>query len=500
MQPPPTNDVSITPKPLPNALSRLPVELWMKIFENVSTKLAPTRNGTFLQDFDLMRNWKEGDHQAAITTATSSRTTLSLVCKHFCDILADMGDRVAIVGRGEDLKTLGIQEIEGAKSLFLYAWKNRPPPQLQDVELHALTFLYVEDLAFDLSDIFDRSPRLLALSIGIPYSMCSVYMALSHPVAHQLTHFSLTMKLGMWLEHISLPSLRFLRMGFMHWHDYTSTAKTSRAEVVPWVLPQLSSLALCGDMDEGWFKVLVPFLQQHHNTVIRLANDLFLYRPGKEYKAVTASYFSALKLYRGDINELFTLEHHSNGFERSSSLALTMLITSHSMRTLSKRIKNGDLTILHTSEQPGICIPGTTYVVTRVMVCWPWEQMALHLGEYATQTYASSFEWLHSYGVRVVDCDSVDLDDFASFWLPSQRARIFTPDKLTAISHPETPVSSLPLVDAPSAVLYHEIGRLLLTSWSMPYHFLVGVVGTASLLLGAVILLLLEPNLFVTEF
>ncbi|CAG7851009.1 SubName: Full=Uncharacterized protein {ECO:0000313/EMBL:CCA75847.1} [Serendipita indica DSM 11827] len=394
------------------ALERIPLELWTLILQDVVAEYAPTLNGTFIHNLELMRNWKDNEHQRTRAKATSLRRTLSLVCRKFYRILANMDHRVTVVSGGL-LTQLGMHNLEHSKSVFFYPAQDKLEPSLQSVEFLALRFLHVENLHFDLCDLLTRSPRLYALSIGFPYPTSFLWSVFDHSVASQLTHLSLTMKRGMWLEPISLQSLHFLRLNFVRWCDYTLTTKTSGREIMPCAFPRLSSLVLCGHMAEGWFPHLVPFLQRHRDTVIRHANELILVRSsGEEEKAVTAPYFGALKLYRASVNELFATPHSANPLPGETLLPLTMLLNSRSIRILAGRIEEEGAV---PSMQTGIRLPGTLYSVNQVMMYRPWDKTALELEIPTDPAHISAIRWLISRGVQVVDCHEVDFDDFANF-------------------------------------------------------------------------------------
>ncbi|CCA76761.1 hypothetical protein PIIN_10749 [Serendipita indica DSM 11827] len=308
---------------------------------------------------------------------------------------------------------LGGHRIEESKRLFFYPSKNSVDPRLKIVQFSDLTFLYVENLQFDISGLFARSPLLHSLSVVTPYSNLFLFGMLSHSVANQLTHLSLTMETGMWLEPlISLQSLRFLRLHFVTWCDYTSTKWSSDREIVPWTLPRLSSLALCGAMDEEWFMALLPFIERHCDAVIEHDNQLVLASRSEKYEAATAHHFPALRIYRGWVNELFAVQNNSSTLSGETQ-RLTMLLGSESVRTLLTRINGGGAV---PSGQLGIRLAGTHYVVDRVMMCESWETTAQDLDIPTDQAHVFAIRWLISHGIEVVDCHELEFNDFTDSW------------------------------------------------------------------------------------
>ncbi|CCA75794.1 hypothetical protein PIIN_09782 [Serendipita indica DSM 11827] len=388
-----------------------------------------------------MRDWKEDDkHQQARVKPMLLQPRLALVCRKFYRILSDMDHNVTVFSCGAP-RMLGGHRIEESKRLFFYPSKNSVDPRLKIVQFSDLTFLYVENLQFDLSGLFARSPLLHSLSIVTPYSNLFLFRMLSHSVANQLTHLSLTMETGMWLEPlISLQSLRFLRLHFVNWHDYTSTARSNCQEIVPWTLPRLSSLALCGGMDEEWFVALLPFIERHCDMVIQHDNQLVLAGRSERYEVVTAHHFPALKIYRGWVNELFAVQSNSNTLP-DKTLPLTMLLGSESVHTLSTRINGGDAV---PSGQLGIRLAGTHYIVNRVMMCESWETTAQDLGIPIDQAHIFAIRWLISRGIRVVDCHEVDFDDFTGSWpKPAESThdhQVLADENQTQLATPSLPV------------------------------------------------------------
>lgn len=284
-------------------LGQVPTEIWLHIFHPlVHISILPNESDTILQQLALF-TFRSAPWNP-IAARDAQRTNLSLVCRHFYQILRQEMPHVAVVNRMARLEKYRSHDLVQSHRLELMRsvdlisrhplWLSWDWPELQ-----VMVGKWTDD---DARIILDHTPNLKVLEFNLSYCRPDEITELSvlhHPVVHQLTHLSIKCLIDTPQQTIHLPYLRFLSLDVSYGH--IKGVENMGTTLLPWTFPRLRSLVIRGTIGVSTRDALTPFFDAHSSSVTRLIDEARVSQGTRNIPTEIISHFPSLCVYGVDL-------------------------------------------------------------------------------------------------------------------------------------------------------------------------------------------------------